>query len=136
MGLLDLIKNNYPGKKGAVKATTKRVLHEVANALEDYSRENPNLPSEPDTLYRILQSPDFHHKLIVQSWTGKEMGWAELIIPEPPEEFKDNIYGLFLNIVWNIVRFELSYDPTMGTEKDFRTVKNMVERFVDENLSD
>ena len=69
MGLLDLIKNNYPGKKGAVKATTKRVLHEVANALEEYSRENPN-----DTLYRILQSPDFHHKLIVQSWTGKEMG--------------------------------------------------------------
>ncbi|PXF54261.1 MAG: hypothetical protein C4B58_16095 [Deltaproteobacteria bacterium] len=47
-----------------------------------------------------------------------------------PNEFKENPHNLLFSIIWSMVVFELSYDPTIGTEKDIKTVWNIVESYL------
>ena len=102
-------------KNSTIKATAKRILHEIDVVLQEIYQKDPNI-----SIVNVLKSPDFYNRLSVQSWTCKEVGRAGAIIPEPPDHYKDDIFGLLVNVVWNIVRFELSYDPTIGTEKDIK----------------
>ncbi len=129
MGLLNrfekFLRDNYPGKSRAIELTTGRILRDFTIALNDFVQENPNMPPE-----QILQNTDFHNRLILQDWTGKEIGGAGSIIPKVPDKSKEDPYTLLFNIVWSMVRFELSYDPTIGTEKDIKTVWDIVGSYI------
>jgi len=129
MGLLTrfekFLRDNYPGKSPAIKSTTVRILRDFTIALNDFVQENPNMLPE-----QILQNTDFHNRLILQDWTGKEIGGAGSIIPKVPDKSKEDPYTLLFNIVWSMVRFELSYDPTIGTEKDIETVWDIVGSYI------
>ena len=129
MGLLTrfekFLRDNYPGKSPAIKSTTVRILRDFTIALNDFVQENPNIPPE-----QILQNTNFHNKLILQDWIGKEIGGAGSIIPKVPDESKEDPYTLLFNIVWSMIRFELSYDPTIGTEKDIETVWDIVGSYI------
>ena len=125
MGFLKFLRDNYLGKSRAIKAITVRILREFTIALNDFVQENPNMPLE-----QILQDSDFHNRLILQDWKGKEIGGAGSIIPKEPYKSKEDPYTLLFNIVWSMVRFELSYDPTIGTEKDIKTVWDIVGSYI------
>lgn len=125
MGFLKFLRDNYPGKSRAIKSTTGRILRDFTIALNDFVQENPNM-----LLEQILQNSDFHNRLILQDWTGKEIGGAGSVIPKAPDKFKEDPHALLFNIVWSMVRFELSYDPTIGTEKDIKTVRDILESFI------
>ena len=75
VGLLNrfekFLRDNYPGKSPAIKSTTVRILRDLTIVLNDFVQENPNMPFE-----QILQNTDFYNRLILQDWTGKEIGGA------------------------------------------------------------
>lgn len=131
MGILTrfekLLRDHYPGKSPTLKATTVRILRDFTFTLDAFAQENPDMPPE-----QIFQNKDFHDRLILQDWRGREIGGAGSIIPKVPDEYKDDPYILLFNIVWNMVRFELSYDPTIGTEKDLETVWDLVGDYLTE----
>lgn len=132
MGLLNrfekFLRDNYPGKSQTIKVTTVRILRDFTIVLNDFVRENPSM-----TLEQILQNSNFHNRLILQDWKGKEIGGAGSIISKIPDKFDEDLYSLLFNIVWSMVRFELSYDPTIGTEKDMATVFLIVKSYKDQN---
>ena len=108
-------------KNMTIKTNTKRILKELNMALNNFMQENPNM-----SLETILQSPDFHNRLIIRDLKGKEIGRAGHIIREFPTNLQKNPFTLLSNVVWSILRYELKYDPTIGTEEDVRTVLNIV----------
>ena len=131
VGLLNrfekFLRDNYPGKSRAIELTTGRILRDFTIALNDFAQEHPNMPFE-----QILQDTDFHNRLILQDRKGKEIGGAGSIIPKVPDKSKEDPYTLLFNIVWSMVRFELSYDPTIGTEKDIKTVWDIIGSYITE----
>ena len=124
------LRDNYPGKSSAIKVTTARILRDFTIALYNFIQENPNMPPE-----QILQDPDFLNRLILIDWKGRKFGGVGSIIPEMPDELKENPHNLMFRIIWSMVVFELSYDPTIGTEKDIKTVWNMMESYVIEQCN-
>lgn len=117
-------------KNMTIKTNTKRILKELIMVLNNFMQENPNM-----SLETILQSPDFHNRLIIRDLKGKEIGRAGNIIQEFPANLQKNLFTLLSHVVWSILRYELKYDPTIGTEKDVRTVLNIVKGGLEDIVS-
>ena len=113
-------------KKTTIKSTTKRVLNELVVALNEYSKECPSIP-----LTTALQSQKFLNKLAVRGVGGGKIYTAAEIVQEIPSTIEKTTFNLTVNIVWNIVRYELSYDPTIGTNEDVTTTINVVKEYFD-----
>jgi hypothetical protein len=113
-------------KNTTIKSTTKRVLNELIVALNEYSKECPNI-----SLATALQSHKFLDKLAVRGVGSGKIYTAAEIVQEIPSTIEKTTFNLTVNIVWNIVRYELSYDPTIGTNEDVTTTINVVKEFFD-----
>jgi hypothetical protein len=113
-------------KNRTIKATAQRILKEIIIALNEFDQENPYMPIET-----ALQSPEFLNKLAVRGLRGKKICTAGEIVQEIPDNIDKNGFYLIVNIVWNIVKYELSYDPTIGTTEDVVTTMNVVKEFLD-----
>ena len=112
-------------KSTTIKSTTKRVLKELFIALDKFMEENPSMST-----YTILNNLEFHNRLTIRNLRGKAICPAGIVIGELPDDSGNDAYTLLCLIVWRIVRFELSYDPTMGTEKDLKTTVNFINEFI------
>jgi len=95
-------------------------------AFDEFRQEYPNMP-----FVTVLQSPIFLRKLAVRGLAGNKTCTAAEIVQNIPDNVEKNSFNLTCNIVWNIVRYELSYDPTIGTNEDVTTTINVVTEFVD-----
>ena len=91
-------------KNSTIKATAKRILNEIDVVLQEIYQKDPNI-----SIVDVLKSADFYNRLSVQSWTCKEVGRAGAIIPEPPEHYKDDIFGLLVNVFWLMVNVFFVY---------------------------
>jgi hypothetical protein len=118
-------------KNTTIKSTAKRVLKEIIIAINEFRQEYPNMPIET-----TLQSPIFLNKLAVRGLGGEKICTAAEIVQEIPNSIEKNSFNLTGNIVWNIVKYELSYDPTIGTNEDVLTTINVVKDFLDNLIQD
>jgi hypothetical protein len=117
-------------KDTSIRSTAKRVLKEIMIAFNEFGQEYPNMP-----IVTVLQSPIFLKKLAVRGLGGKKIYTAAEIVQEIPSTIEKTPFNLTCNIVWNIVRYELSYDPTIGTNEDVTTTLNVVKEYF-ENLNE
>jgi hypothetical protein len=116
-------------KDTSIRSTAKRVLTEIMIAFNEFGQEYPDMP-----IVTVLQSPIFLKKLAVRGLGGNKIYTAAEIVQEIPGTIEKTPFSLTCNIVWNIVRYELSYDPTIGTNEDATTTINVVKEYF-ENLN-
>src|SRR3989339_621897 len=113
-------------KNITIKSTAKRVLKEIIIAVNEFRQEYPNMPIET-----ILQSKKFLNKLAIRGLGSEKICTAVEIVQEIPNNIDKSSFNLTFNIVWNIVKYELNYDPTIGTNEDVETTIIVVKEFLD-----
>lgn len=108
-------------KKMAIKKVTKKRFNQLMGMIENDLPEDGSPIDPMKTLKKYIET--------VESLSGEQI--------EIPGEMK-NWWELFLYLTWIMVKSELSYDPTMGSERDLyltmETADKLLEKWKKESM--